>query len=105
MSTSIEIIKRELVGTIELNEGASDAFLMRFAAIAMEDAALTMDSNKTTKATYQATDVIGTTEITIQHTPETFALPQMTVSEAKTALREAQRREREQDTPVAMYED
>lgn len=93
---TVDVVKRDVIDTIKIGENGTVDVLDHLARIAMNDAREYMTSENSTETTYEVDDGdLGKTSITIQHTPTTNATVHMTVAEAKTALREAQRRERD----------
>lgn len=98
---TVEIIKREVVGTVNIGENGSVDLLDHLATVAMNDARDRMNPDGPTKSTYEVDDGdLGITSVTIEHTPTSASAP-LTVDEAKKALAEARRRERDGDTAVA----
>lgn len=100
---TVEIIKRAVVGTVELGENGDVDLLEHLASVAMHDARNDMNPDRPSKSTYEVEDDLGVTSVTIEHTPNgAHATPQpLSVADAKLALREAQRRERDGEYPVA----
>lgn len=90
---TIDLVKREVIGTFE--GGGDKDLLATFAEMAMRNARDDMRDDSVSRAIYEVTDDFGTTEITIEHTPEALTHPPLTVDEAKTALTVARRRARD----------
>lgn len=101
---TVEIVKREVISVLTLDGGSVD-LLEHLATVAMNDARGDMNPDGPTKSTYEVTDDLGTTSVTVEHAPNgSQATQPMSVEEAKRALREAQRFEREgPETAVAEY--
>lgn len=95
--TLLRIVKHQVINTVEIDEHGVNGpdRLSYLASVAMDDAREGMTPDGPSTATYQMDDGIALISITVDHNPHGQS-PALTVDQAKRALREATRREREQ---------
>lgn len=91
---TIQIVKREVVGSFTYDRDGNVDLLAHLAEVAMQDARDSMRTDAVSESHYEIDEDGAVTSVTIKHTPSDLANPPMTVEQAQAALSDARRRER-----------